>query len=487
MSRDVISQLSLGHVKAESELNELEDYFITTPTYINAKNETRRKTYYIGQRGAGKTALFKKLADDFRDEGEFVILNITPDDFSYDRFNDAEHDYSNIRVVYGTVWHYTLIAQMFKSLVDFYDDRPYLKTNKENIEILRQYLQRKDALTDESFLTTFLNFFGEFTSDRGFNKALRVGGGGDKSSQKRFERLRNLAGISQEMSAFDQITTSHPVCLFIDELDTGWDNSKEATNFIHGLFYAVRQAKKLKHVKVFVSLRSDMYNDLSSILPDPEKMREEIERFSWNPKTLRGLIAKRIIANYPLGDDTNYDEAISTVFEAEVLDYVIDHTLQRPREVIQFCTDALNEFNNRISYDQHIERITLDIVQTVEPAFSRGRFEDICKEYEHQYPGLGFFLACFENLPMYYSMESFADKVETAMLRSLDTLGGNSWLGANFSTGKLLEILFEIGFIKLYSLKDDKYLAYYEGSFLGIENVPKIKIHDVFVSALKCH
>jgi len=73
------------------------------------------------------------------------------------------------------------------------------------------------------------------------------------------------------------------------------------------------------------------------------------------------------------------------------------------------------------------------------------------------------------------------------MLRAVERLGDNSWLGANFSIPKLLEILFEIGFIKLYSQKDNAYLAYYEGSFLGIENVPKVKIHDVFASALKCY
>jgi hypothetical protein len=99
MSRAEIAQLTLGHVKAESEHDDLEDYFISTPTYINASSEVRRKTYYIGQRGAGKTALFKKLADDYRETGEYVILNITPEDFSYEKFNNVEHNYSDMRAV----------------------------------------------------------------------------------------------------------------------------------------------------------------------------------------------------------------------------------------------------------------------------------------------------------------------------------------------------------------------------------------------------
>ena len=484
MSHLEIAQLTLGHVKAEQELEDLEEYFIATPAYINASSEARRKTYYIGQRGAGKTALFKKLADNYRESGQFVILSITPEDFSYERFNNAEHNYSDMRAVYGTVWHYTLLAHMFRAVVEFYEHRPHIKPNRENVKRLKTYLQEKNAIVDQGFLGTFLNFFGEFTSNKQFNRALRVGGLG--MSHKGFSHFSNLSEIASEIGAFQYATDSYPVCLFIDELDTGWDNSKEATNFIHGLFYAVREIRKLRNVKAFVSLRSDMYNDLSSILPDPEKMREEIERFSWNPRMLRGLIARRIIANYPLPADTVYDQAISTIFDDGAMDYIIDHSLQRPREVIQFCTDALNEFSSRIPYEPSPERLTLELIQSVEPGFSRSRFQDICKEYEHQYPNLRVFLSSFENCVAQYPMKAFKEKLEDAMLRSLDRLGEKSWLGENFSTGKLLEILFEIGFIKLYSQKDGKFLAYYEGSFLNVENVPQVRIHEVFTSALKC-
>jgi hypothetical protein len=485
MSIAEISRLSLGHCKAEAELQELEDYFITTPAYIHAKTPARRKTYYIGQRGAGKTALFKKLAEDYGKSGNSVILNITPDAFSYEKFNDAKHDYSDMRAVYGTVWHYTLITHMFKAVVDFYEGRANIKSNRQNIETLKRYLDSRDALSDYGFLGTFLGFFGDFTSSSAFS-VLRVGSAG-RRNYKEFLRLTSLAEISEELSAFRAITSSYPIRVFIDELDRGWDNSKEATNFIHGLFYAVGEVKKLSNVDLFVSLRSDMYNDLSSILPDPEKMREEIERFSWNPKILQWVIAKRIIANYPMNESTPYSQALSTVFDDGVLDYVIERTLQRPREVIEFCTDALTEFSNRVSYDQTLDKLNMEIIQFVEPGFSRARFEDISLEYEHQYPNLRLFLSCFESAPTYYTMQEFKAKVEDAMLRSVEKLGDQSWLAAEFSSSKLVEILFEIGFIKLYSLKDKKYLAFYEGAFLNLENVPKVRIHHVFASALKCH
>ncbi|HZH92193.1 MAG TPA: hypothetical protein VEX70_16470 [Pyrinomonadaceae bacterium] len=480
-----LAQLSLGHVKAEEESDDVRKYFITTPTYINATNESRRKTYYVGQRGAGKTALFNKLASDYKNKDKSIILQITPDDFSYERFNNAQHNYSDMRAVYGTVWHYTLITHMFAGVVDYYNQRPYIKANRYNVDTLRAYLKQKNAYPSTGFLGIFLRYFGEFTSNKDFNNALKVGTG-ELRQDKYFSRLTSLADISDELNAFSNITDSYPVCLFIDELDTGWDNSKEATNFIHGLFYAVREVKSLRNVKAFVSLRSDMYNDLSSILPDPEKMREEIERFSWNPKTLQGLIAKRIIANYPLPDTTPFTEAIATVFDEGVLDYIINHSLQRPREVIEFCTAALNEFSNQIYFDRTLNRISFDIVKAVEGDFSKNRYEDTCREYEHQYPDLHIFLLGFENGPKFYSMSDFKAKLEDVMLMAVYKLGVGSWLNNNFSPSKLVEILYAIGFIKLYSQRADKYVAYYEETFLNVDSISKVRIHEVFVPAMKC-
>jgi hypothetical protein len=390
-----------------------------------------------------------------------------------------------MRAVYGYVWHYTLITDIFRSVVEYHDQRSYVKTNRNNIEKLRNYLKDKNTLAERGFLGTFLTYFGEFTSNRNFNAALKIG---DKAGNKDYLNLTDLFDISEQLWSLSQVTKSHQIYLFIDELDTGWDNSREATNFIHGLFYAVRKIKALSGVTAFVSLRSDMYNDLSSILPDPEKMRGEIERFTWNPDMLRELIAERIITNYPMmRQDTPSADAISTVFEDGVLDYIINHSLQRPREVIQFCKDVIGKFNIMVHYGTRTDKVTLDLVKSVEPEFSKFRLEDTCREYQHQYPELHIFLSYFANAKKTYTMSEFKEKLEEAMLRSLDLLGEHSWLGLNFSTIKLVDILFEIGFIKLYSERSKKFLAYYEGSFLNKENVTSVRIHEVFVSALQCY
>ena len=58
----------------------------------------------------------------------------------------------------------------------------------------------------------------------------------------------------------------------------------------------------------------------------------------------------------------------------------------------------------------------------VESRSSTNRFNDLCDEYKHQYPGLRVLLTCFENSPEYYEAETFAEKLEEAMLKADDRL-----------------------------------------------------------------
>jgi hypothetical protein len=523
MENTEIRQLTFGKSIAEREGANLERYFISTQAYINAKSEERRRTFYIGQRGAGKSALLNKLASEFASDGRSITINITPTHFSYELFVDRKHDYIDVRSVYAAVWHYTLIIQMFKHVVEFFNQKPHFKTNRENVLLIKNYLMKEGILESDSILDVFFRFLEKFSTSKVSSKLINVADS-QAERDKYLLKLLKMSDLVQELNALQKITDTHPIYIFIDELDTGWDNSKEAQNFLFGLFYAVREVRKLRNVIVFVSLRSDMYNKLSSILPDAEKMRDDIEKFSWSARTLRGLIARRIITFWPNErlKNATLDEAIASVFEDGILDYIILHSLQRPREIIQFCNDCIDELRNLSLHSITPPKINQEIVASVEPHFSRARLDALCEEYKYQYPNLRVLLTCFENGPEFYYTEDFINKLEEAMLETiedvkaliesrvyqeiealqgyntLEELGSlkeskifeetknNLWLQAFLDTPKrLVELLFEIGFIKLYSQKDKAYLAYYETSFLNIDNISQLKINDVFVSALK--
>jgi hypothetical protein len=69
--------------------------------------------------------------------------------------------------------------------------------------------------------------------------------------------------------------------------------------------------------------------------------------------------------------------------KARSFNYMIDRTLYRPREIIQFCTDTLEE-----SRSQNVQPIDYSVISRAEQIYSDAREKDIAAEYRFQYPGL---------------------------------------------------------------------------------------------------
>jgi len=490
MSYSDILQLSFGKSRAESEKEWLDEYFVTTNAYLNAKSERDRKLYYIGHRGAGKSALLNQLATEYRRKGDNIILSIGPTQFSYELFEKRKHEFYDVKTVYGAVWHYTLIVKLFKKTVRCFEENRHKKRNRKEVDHIKKYLIDEGFLEAESMLNVFVKYLKKITVGR-----FEAGGAGMEirtaDADEELIRFLNLSDISKEIYYLKKISVNHPMYIFIDELDTGWNDTREARNFIHGLFYAVEEMREMENVNIFVSLRSDMYNNLSSVLPDAEKMRDDIQRFTWNKKTLRGLIGRRIVAHWPNNEleNSNSKEAISRVFEDGAFDYILSRCLNRPREVIQFCNDVLDEYRNTARMQGTTPpKIPKSIVKSVEPKFSSYRFNDLCEEHNDQYPALKKLLIQFENDPKYYSYSEFNQKLEDSLLSvSLDGLQ-YSWINKYMDNiPGLINLLFDIGFIEVYSERHDGYMAYYDTSLLGVSNINYIRIHNAFTSTLKCH
>jgi hypothetical protein len=107
----------------------------------------------------------------------------------------------------------------------------------------------------------------------------------------------------------------------------------------------------------------------------------------------------------PALKDTNDSECWNAVF-AETLqyrktrsfNYMIDRTLYRPREIIQFCTDCIES-----SRKHKVQPIDYSMISIAELDYSNAREKDIAAEYRFQYPGLESVFEVFRGLT--YTLE----------------------------------------------------------------------------------
>ncbi len=153
------------------------------------------------------------------------------------------------------------------------------------------------------------------------------------------------------------LNPDHEYYVCYDGLDLGFDpNSPEYKNRIIGLLRAARKLniearEKEKKLNILVFLRTDIYDELQ--FEDKNKLTvNNSSRIEWSIDGLRQLMSKRFTKL--LGDDLNKTVEWSDVFNEEELmrgnqrkiQHILDRTFLRPRDLIHFCNEILNNHNN---------------------------------------------------------------------------------------------------------------------------------------------
>jgi len=420
-------------------------------------------------------------------------MEIKPNEFSYEIFQRVKHDYTNIKTTYSLAWEYTLIVKIFIEVSTYFKENRNIKKNRENIDLINDFLIKYNYKEDTRNLKIFYDYLKNIL-DAKANLNFKVDEYeakiGDKNGTDKLLNLLYFGELSKPKNALKTILQSHQVYIFLDELDAGWDNTDEAKNYINGLFNSVYSLSSTPGLNIFVSLRQDMYNNLIESLTNGEKIREDIEKLHWDKKSLKALIARRISVCIPEKLRKNFytDETINLVFEENVFDFILEHTLNRPREVIEFCNRALDEYIN--TFNQHHnsqKKIDLQIIDNVLIDFSTYRIQDICKEYQYEYPHVKEILYAFEHGLEFYSLVECTSVCEKGIFKLVEKYGEVDWLRKiEFDPHFLIELLFNIGFLQIYIPNDNKYLAFYETNILDFSSIDNFKINNVFVSALKC-
>ena len=414
-----------------------------------------------------------------------MIIEVKTSENSYETFKKLVHDFSDIKSTYILAWEYTLYVKIFKAVIDFYEKNKQIKKNRENVDTIKQYLNENQLIEINGELSIFIKSLALYNQNQQnlkFKNKEELGFGFD------FIKFTNKDDLVNPIHALKTISSSIPIYIFIDELDTGWDNSQEAKNFINGLFFAIENIEKQKElrIKIFLSLRKDMYDNLSGAYLDTEKMRDNVEKLYWGEDKLKSIIAKRIAASEKI-DYNHYTNAeiLNLVFAQDAISLIINTSLRRPREVIQSCNLCIEKIRELYPYDT-TKKIDKEIVEKVYEEHSLDRVKDFCSEYSFEMPELLTIISHFEYGKYTFSISEFLEEIELALINFLDKHESQKWVEEYTSNcNKLVTKLFNIGFIKYEDPSDSKFYASYEKN-INIDKVGKVRINDIFKIAFNC-
>ena len=479
-----LAQMNFGAPAAERDISlGLNDYFVESEAF--KRLASRSKTIVLGNRGTGKSAIFKILAERAKRAGT-LVLELNPENYSYEMLSsvlrsEGEGSWAK-HGAFTSSWKYLVLVRVMQELTA---SGPRLKTGSaaKVYEYLRDHLKGQQ----ESPIAVLISYLKRI-------EGFKVGPVEASLKTSELAKLYRLQEVEPLLPCIQDLLKKRPLIVLVDELDKGWDNSEDAKAFVSGLFQAAIWLNELSpNLTVYISLRQELYDSIPALYDDTQKYRDLIETIRWDESTLLSVAASRIRYSYPSLAGVTDEVAWNTVFaetlryrKARSFNYLVDRTLYRPRELIQFCSDATSEAKpkNAIPIDYStVSRVELD--------YSAARQKDISSEYRFQFPGLESVFEVFRGRVYLFSraeLELLCLQICTGELRT-DT--GAKWV-LDQDPDYLIDVLWRVGFLRARAIgglkalrrSGSSYVGPHQVSTLNLRTVGSFQVHPMFRAAL---
>lgn len=478
-----IKSLNLGADSAEKDIHiGLTKYFLANQTFEGIKSG--KKTILVGNRGAGKSAIFKIAAVQEKDSNSF-ILELSPDEYSYEilksTLRSEQEGAWHKQSAYAVAWQFLLYNLIFKEVAKYHKKLKKGSPIKDSSTTIYRYVRDNLKMEETTPLEIMISYLKRL-------EGIKIGRYEASMKARQLQSLYKLEEIQGLLPHLDNILKSHKIRIYIDELDKGWDNSEDAQYFIAGLFQAAQKMNATSpNLRVFVSIRQELFENILQIYDDAQKIREDIAEIRWTEEDLLDFISRRIKYSWPeyksLSPIDTWQLLFTSVLEyrgTKSYNYILDRTQLRPREMLQFvksCVDAVYAGKKIIEY-QDITR--------AESVYSEQKVRDLASEYRFRYPNLLDIFELFRGKN--YSFEK--DELDLFLLEIVEgefDVGKAEWVKSKEYT-ELKKILWEIGFLKAWVIGGLKYgrkggsayIGIYELSNVILENVNRFQVHPIF-------
>jgi energy-coupling factor transporter ATP-binding protein EcfA2 len=456
----------------------LMEYFVESETYRSV--ESGKTKILIGSRGSGKSAIFQVLAARERRQGK-IVIEVSHEDYSYEDLGDRlKRELAGNwgkQGAYTLAWKRVLYVSAMREVAD-----RITSIRTKALKRIKSYLQDNYSEYQGGKVEQFVSFMKRI-------QELKIGPVGLYIKTRELDHLYKLGDLEKLLPDLAEVCESKPTTILVDELDHGWVDSEDARQFVAGLFAAAMSVNKLTpHLQVMISLRRELYDNIPEIYEDAQKVRDLLRYVEWDEVGLKALIERRIRASSFIGSSAHGD-AWTSLFVATMpsgneptFKYMVDRTLYRPRELIQFCNQCIEQSPNGATI------IDGPTITAAERIYSRDRAQDIAAEYRFEYIGLGDVFETFRGGNCIFSK----DDLEFHCLQILEgdkrCLKAKDWL-AGKPPSELIQILWRVGFLKAFvdeanvgGIAGSAYVGSHQMSTLNLPVIESFQIHEMFHS-----
>ena len=341
-----------------------------------------KKSYVIGRKGTGKTAIAKFLKSHV--SYDFFAQDISLKNFPFNELYSLKDDSYADPNQYITIWKFIIYMEI-------------LSLMRKNQALSSEFRRAIDSILPKKPIRGFSRRIKNITSS-GFNLDAKVLSF-SQDSEYLIEELSWLEKVNVLEDLILSNIDNYKYFIIFDELDEDYsyqsavEPTGEYLNLISGLFKAVQYIKSLafdSNLKIHqvIFLRDDIY----SLIQDNDKNKwSDLEiNLSWTRTSIQPLLAHRLsraFNQYSKPESHNFAHVWSKVFsedpilygesrtkEITIYDWLTRESLLRPRDYIkyiQLCAKKVYESNHSHIYPQTVT--TQDILYS---RYFRGELKD---------------------------------------------------------------------------------------------------------------
>lgn len=440
------SGMNIGTMSAEEDQAYLSECFVDTGHLAALLDPSRPECIVLGRTGSGKSALLLEI-----ESNEKNVIRIDPDDLSMkyisntDIIKNLDDLGVNLDVFYQMLWRHVLSIELIKAkkqLNDavrsrnwFYAIRERLTNNQKKSQAL-QYLSKFESsfwITTEARVKEIIeNIESEMHS--GLSSGLKAGDWAQLTANQssrdvekrqqvtefveKAQRVVNGIQIQQLNHVIDLLADdifedkSERYYIIIDDLDKGWAEDSVRFKLIRALIETIRKFRRVTNLKIVISMRADL---LETVLQktrsagfQTEKYQDLFMDIKWNDKQLENVANKRLNylfkSQYTKENVTYSDVFVGKVGEVSSFDYILARSLRRPRDIIAFLNQALQDSVGQSS-------VTARSIRNAETVYSQRRMISLADEWREVYGPLERSLTLLSKMPSRFGMNDISSEL----------------------------------------------------------------------------
>lgn len=465
LPKDALKRVRIGQAFAEYDIIRNDpQLFVATPATISSMDPEGESCFYIGRRGAGKTAITYEVQRKFSRTIHIIpqIFDLLSLPLEYEQFVDTRQR------PFKSLMH-SMERALIDEVIKVWSEKSIFRFDKSY-----EFIKRERGLIEDcDFDLRVLNLTEEiFEAYEKENEKLWL-----RQIKRSKEIVREANSIASD-GGFDFI-------ILIDRLDESWDGSDSAIICLMALMHAaVRLRASTNFIRPYIFIRENIYDRIRSLDNEFSRLETSSVFLDWTESKLLELVERRLVRPFNTKPKLGGD-AWSYFFEEEgdesSSSKVMKLCQHRPRDVLMLISYSMDNAINNGNL-----KITPDDLEDASVRYSTSRLKDLGDEFAENFPNISLVLEYFYGLGNQYTVNAIEDFIQKLLVNEAIAKYCKSWLYDNTTPYRFVELFYAIGFLGIKRTKGVQYKESGKDSNAkpAFDNNSIFEIHPTYHKAL---